>query len=95
MAALAPGLAGVLEFFGGLLLLPGFATRSVAFVLPGLMAFAYFMALAPGSFWPVLNGGDAAILFCFAFLYLSAAGGGRLSLDHLPGGPGRAAPACG
>lgn len=75
--SLAPGLSGVLESFGGLLLLLGFATRSVAFVLSGLMAFAYFMAHAPGSFWPVLNGGDTAILFCFAFLYLSAAEAGR------------------
>lgn len=81
--SLAPGLAGVLEFFGGLLLLLGLATRPVAFVLSGLMAFAYFMAHAPGSFWPVLNHGDAAILFCFAFLYLSAAGGGPFSLDQL------------
>lgn len=81
--SLAPGLAGVLEFFGGVLLIVGLATRPVAFVLSGLMAFAYFMAHAPGSFWPVLNHGDSAILFCFVFLYLSAAGAGPLSLDHL------------
>ena len=80
---LAPGLAGVLEFFGGLLLLVGLCTRPVAFLLSGLMAFAYFMAHAPGSPWPVLNHGDSAILFCFAFLYLSAAGGGPWSLDNL------------
>lgn len=79
--SLAPGLAGILEFVGGLLLLAGLFTRPVAFILAGLMAFAYFMAHAPGAFWPVLNGGDAAILFCFAFLYLSMAGGGPFSVD--------------
>lgn len=55
------------------------------------MAFAYFMAHASGSFWPVLNHGDSAILFCFAFLYLSAAGGGPLGLDRLLGSRGRQA----
>lgn len=80
--SLAPGLAGVLELGGGFLLLIGLCTRPVAFVLSGFMAFAYFMAHAPRSVWPVLNGGDAAILFCFVFLYLSAVGGGPLALDH-------------
>jgi putative oxidoreductase len=75
------GLAGILEFFGGALLLVGLFTRPVAFVLSGMMAVAYFMAHAPKSFFPALNGGDAAILFCFVFLYLVFAGPGPWSLD--------------
>jgi putative oxidoreductase len=74
--------AGVLEFFGGLLLLVGFFTRPVAFILSGLMAVAYFMAHAPQGFWPVLNRGETAVLYCFIFLYLAAAGGGPWSVDH-------------
>lgn len=77
------GLAGVLEFFGGLLVLLGLATRPVAFILSGEMAFAYFMAHAPHSPWPLFNGGGMAVAFCFGFLYLSAAGGGPWSLDRL------------
>ena len=77
------GLAGVLEFFGGLLLLAGLFTRPVAFVLSGEMAFAYFMVHAPQSPWPLFNHGDLAVAFCFAFLYLSAAGGGPWSVDRL------------
>ncbi|HWK34053.1 MAG TPA: DoxX family protein [Hyphomicrobium sp.] len=73
--------AGILETFGGLLLLIGLFTRPVAFVLSGLMAFAYWMAHFPQSPFPVLNGGDAAILFCFVFLYIAAAGPGAFSLD--------------
>ncbi len=73
--------AAILETVGGILVLIGLFTRPVAFVLSGLMAFAYFMAHAPKSFFPVLNGGDAAILFCFVFLYLVAAGPGAFSLD--------------
>jgi putative oxidoreductase len=75
------GFGGVLEFFGGALLLVGLFTRPVAFVLSGMMAVAYFMAHAPKSFFPALNGGDAAILFCFVFLYLVFAGPGPWSLD--------------
>jgi putative oxidoreductase len=75
------GLAAVLEFFGGLLILVGLFTRPVAFLLAGEMAFAYFMAHAPKSFFPALNGGDAAILFCFVFLYLCVAGAGAWSID--------------
>ncbi len=71
------GIAGVLELFGGALLVLGLFTRPVAFVLSGLMAFAYFIAHAPRSFFPILNGGDAAILYCFVFLYLVFAGGGH------------------
>lgn len=73
--------AGVIEVFGGLLLLIGLFTRPVAFVLSGQMAFAYWMAHAPSSPYPALNGGDAAILFCFLFLYLAAAGPGAYSVD--------------
>lgn len=76
-----PWIAGVLELVGGALLVVGLFTRPVAFVLSGLMAFAYFMAHAPKSFYPLLNGGDAAILFCFVFLYFVFAGGGSWSLD--------------
>ena len=78
-----PGLASVLELGGGTLIVFGLFTRPVAFVLSGFMAFAYFMAHAPRSFYPLVNGGDDAILYCFAFLYISAAGAGPLSLDRL------------
>jgi putative oxidoreductase len=73
--------AGVLELVGGALLLVGLFTRPVAFVLSGQMAFAYWLAHAPRSIFPVLNGGDAAILYCFIFLYIAVAGGGPWSLD--------------
>jgi putative oxidoreductase len=76
-----PGVAGVLETFGGALILVGLFTRPVAFVLSGEMAVAYFLAHAPHGFWPVLNGGAPAVAYCFLFLYLSAAGAGALSLD--------------
>jgi putative oxidoreductase len=75
------GLAGVLESVGGLLIVGGLYTRPVAFLLSGEMAVAYFMAHFPKSFFPVLNHGEPAILYCFIFLYLSAAGGGAWSLD--------------
>jgi putative oxidoreductase len=75
--------AGVLEFFGGLLLLLGLFTRPVAFILAGEMAVGYFMIHAPSGFWPLLNGGELAVLYCFIFLYLAAAGGGEWSVDHL------------
>jgi putative oxidoreductase len=74
-------IAGVLEAGGGALLLIGLFTRPVAFVLSGMMAVAYWMAHAPQSIYPIQNGGDAAILFCFTFLYIAAAGGGSLSVD--------------
>ena len=77
------GVAGVLELFGGALLLIGLFTRPVAFLLSGLMAFAYFMAHAPKGFWPIANGGELAIMYCFVFFYLSFAGGGSLSIDVL------------
>jgi putative oxidoreductase len=75
------GLAGTLEIVGGVLLVLGLFTRPVAFILAGEMAFAYFMAHAPQSFFPIKNGGESAILFCFVFLYLAAAGAGAWSLD--------------
>jgi putative oxidoreductase len=84
------GVAGVLETFGGLLLLLGLFTRPVAFILAGEMAVAYFMAHAPQGFWPILNRGELPALYCFLFLYLAAAGGGPWSLDarrtEAPGG---------
>lgn len=77
------GLAGVLEVAGGVLLAVGLFTRPVAFILSGLMAFAYFLAHAPDGFWPILNRGELAALYCFLFLYLSARGGGPYSIDAL------------
>ncbi|MGE3276881.1 MAG: DoxX family protein [Vicinamibacterales bacterium] len=77
------GLAGTIEVVGGTLLLLGLFTRPVAFLLSGQMAVAYFMSHAPRAFFPVLNGGEPAMLYCFLFLYLAAAGGGTLSLDRL------------
>ena len=76
------GLAGLLELVLGLAVTVGLFIRIAAFILSGEMAFAYFMAHMPRSFFPALNGGDAAILFCFVFLYLAFAGGGPLGLDH-------------
>ena len=75
------GIAGILETFGGALLALGLFTRPVAFILSGQMAVAYFRAHAPQGFWPVLNRGELAVLFCFVFLYFAAAGGGPWSLD--------------
>ena len=77
------GLAGVLEVVGGVLLLIGLFTRPVAFILSGQMAVAYFMFHAPSNFYPVLNGGEPAILFAFIFLLLSTTGAGAYSLDGL------------
>lgn len=84
LASLA-GIAGLLEFVGGTLLLVGLFTRPVAFLLSGQMAVAYFLGHAGNGFWPVLNGGSPAVMFCFVWLYLSAAGPGPWSLDALRG----------
>lgn len=96
LASLA-GVAGALEAFGGALLLVGLLTRPVAFVLSGEMAVAYFIGHAPQGFWPVLNQGAPAALFCFVFLYLSSAGPGAWSLDGVrtrrPAGEPARAPA--
>jgi putative oxidoreductase len=77
------GAAGILEVFGGAMLLFGLFTRPVAFILSGEMAVAYFLRHAPRDFWPILNGGEVAALYCFLFLYFAAAGGGAWSLDAL------------
>jgi putative oxidoreductase len=77
------GAAGVLEVFGGALMALGLFTRPVAFILSGEMAVAYFRQHAPRGFWPILNGGELAVLFCFLWLFFSAAGPGRISVDTL------------
>ena len=77
------GIAGILEVFGGLLLLVGLLTRPVAFLLSGEMAVAYFKSHAPRGFFPIVNRGELAALFCFLFLYFVFAGAGRWSLDAL------------
>ena len=76
------GLAGILELAGGILIIIGWFTRPVAFLLAGFMAVAYFMAHAPGGFFPILNFGELAIMFCFVFLYLAATGAGPYSVDN-------------
>jgi putative oxidoreductase len=80
-----PGVAGLIEGIGGTLLLVGLFTRPVAFLVSGEMAVAYFLAHAPKSFWPLLNEGHPAVMFCFVWLYFSAAGAGPWSLDALRG----------
>jgi putative oxidoreductase len=75
-------LAAILETIGAALFLVGAFTRIVAFVLSGEMAFAYFMAHAPRSFYPVVNSGELAVIYCFIFLYFAFAGGGPLSVDR-------------
>jgi len=77
------GFSGVLELVGGLLLVLGLFTRITAFILSGEMAFAYFMVHAPHGIYPLVNKGELAILYCFVFLYLAAAGGGAWALDNL------------
>ena len=77
------GAAGILEVVGGTLLIVGLYTRATAFVMSGLMAFAYFLVHAPRGFWSLPNGGDLAVVYCFGFLYLAAVGGGKWSLDGL------------
>lgn len=75
--------AGLLEVVGGPLLILGLFTRPVAFLLSGEMAIAYWYSHAPRNIYPLLNGGDASILYCFLFLYLAVAGGGAWSLDRV------------
>lgn len=79
--------AGIIELFGGALVLVGLFTRYAAFVMAGEMAFAYFLGHFPKAFWPVQNGGDAAVLYCFVFLYLAAAGAGPWSVDRWRNAP--------
>jgi putative oxidoreductase len=73
--------SGILELIGGILIIVGLATRWVAFILAGMMAVAYFMFHAAGSFYPIINQGELAILYCFVFLWLAAAGAGPFSAD--------------
>ena len=84
-ASLSPfsliGVAGLIELIGGALLIVGLLTRPVAFIISGEMAFAYFMAHAPKDFYPLINGGTLAIMFCFTCLFLSTAGAGPWSVD--------------
>jgi putative oxidoreductase len=77
------GLAGVLESFGGLILLLGLYTRPVAFILAGEMAVAYFQVHFPQNFWPIINNGQPAVLYCFIWLFFSSAGAGALSIDAM------------
>lgn len=76
-------IAGVLETFGGALIVFGLLTRPVAFLLAGEMAVVYFQFHFPQSFWPILNGGEAVVLFCFIYLHLFAVGAGPFSIDAL------------
>jgi putative oxidoreductase len=79
------GVAGVLETFGGALIVLGLFTRLVAFILSGEMAFAYFLAHLPNSFFPIENRGEPVVLFCFVYLFLAAAGPGPWSVDAMMG----------
>jgi len=85
------GLAGVLEFFGGALIVVGLATRPVAFLLSGEMAWAYFQAHFPQGWIPIANRGEIVVLYCFAFFFLAFHGGGKLSVDGLLAGRKNAA----
>jgi putative oxidoreductase len=84
-AATMMGAAGVIETIGGTLMVLGLFTRPVAFVLSGQMAVAYFTQHSPNGFWPILNGGELAVLFCFLWLFFSVAGPGPISIDRLRG----------
>jgi putative oxidoreductase len=76
------GINGIIELIGGVLIVLGLFTRPVAFILSGDMAVAYFLAHAPRGFFPLANGGELAIIYCFVFLYLAVAGGGVWSVDY-------------
>ena len=78
--------AGPLEFFGGILIAIGLFTRVTAFLLSGMMAIAYFTGHAPNGFWPTVNGGEPAILYCWLFLFIAANGPGGWALDGLKSG---------
>jgi putative oxidoreductase len=93
---LNPGLSGIMELVGGVLIVLGLFTRPVAFLLSGEMAFAYFMSHAPRGFFPIAmggNGGETAILYCFTFLYFAFVGAGVWSLDEMRSPVSRAAAA--
>ena len=88
LLTLNPGAQGLIELIGGFLFAVGLFTRAVAFILAGDVAVAYFMAHAPRGFFPLINGGELAIVYCFGFLYFWLAGGGEWSLDRLLGREG-------
>lgn len=75
--------AGVIEFFGGVLVMLGLFAGYAAFLSSGMMAVAYFMAHAPNGFWPIINKGELAVLYCFVFLFIASKGSGRLSVDAI------------
>ena len=77
------GLAGIIEFVGGILIALGLFTTPVAFLASGEMAWAYFQQHAPRGLWPIQNGGEPAVLYCFIFLYIAAVGSGKISLDAI------------
>ena len=77
------GVAGVIEFVGGILIAIGLFTSPVAFIASGQMAWAWFQAHLPRGFWPIMNGGELAVLYCFIFLYVAAVGSGKLSIDSI------------
>jgi putative oxidoreductase len=79
------GLAGVIEFFGGICIAAGLLTSYVAFIASGEMAWAYFQAHAPQGRWPIQNRGELAVAFCFVFLYIASVGSGPFSVDRLLG----------
>ena len=83
--------AGPLEFFGGLLIAIGLFSRITGFILSGMMAIAYFTGHAPHGFWPIVNGGEPAILYCWLFLYIAANGPGAWAVDNVRAGPRSAA----
>ena len=85
-----PLIAGIIEFVGGLLIAVGFEAGWAAFIAAGEMAVAYFMVHAPGSFWPTVNKGELAVLYCFVFLYVATRGSGPYSIDAAVRGTGRA-----
>ena len=74
---------GIIEFFGGLMIAVGLFTGFAAFLASGMMAVAYFMAHAKGGFWPIVNKGEPAVIYCFLFLYIASRGGGAYSLDSM------------
>lgn len=77
------GVAGIVEFLGGLMVSVGLFTSPVAFLASGQMAYAYFIVHFPRGLWPIQNGGELALLYCFIFLYIFSVGGGKLSLDSV------------
>ena len=77
------GIAGVIEFVGGILIALGLFTSPIAFLASGEMAWAYFQSHLPRGFWPIMNGGELSVLYCFIFLYFASVGSGKLSIDSI------------